>query len=319
MVGLDGWLLAAGALLGAVVGSFLNVVIYRLPNGTFFSGGARSRCANPACGAPIAWYDNLPIVGWLLLRGRARCCGARISARYPAVELLTAVLFAALCWLAPGGPLVVDGRVDGAAVAAFLLYAFFVATLIANTFIDIDHRILPDALTKTTVVVGLVGALLVPGFPGAISLLGVSPAVRELLFAAAGAAVGYGLTDAVRRGARALFRREAMGYGDVKLMAGIGAFLGWEGVVTTFFLGSVYGAVVGVVHRRLTGDAYIFFGPFLAAGALTTLLAGDVLDRMLRGLQDWQRSGPSAAWVAAITAVLCLVSLFVLVRRGRAS
>ncbi|MEM7198810.1 MAG: prepilin peptidase [Planctomycetota bacterium] len=317
-------LLGSAVAFGAVVGSFLNVVIYRLPHGTFWSGGMRSVCANASCRRPVPWYHNIPVLAWLWLRGKTHCCGVRLSVRYPLVEALTALLFGLLWLYPPAGPVLLGQRpdgspeIDGPALLALVFHAVFIANLIANTFIDIDHRILPDVLTKSALALGLLAALLVPGFAGFIDVRGLSPAASSLLYSGLGAACGYGLTQGIRLLAQGAFRREAMGYGDVKLMAAIGAYVGWDGVMLTFFLGSVLGAFVGVVHRWLTKDAYIFFGPFLAAGALITLLARDSLEDGFASFQEWQRTNASSPWVAGVTAALSGVLLVVLVRRGRA-
>ncbi len=318
MTGDETVLLVAAVGLGASVGSFLNVVISRLPRGAFVADGLRSICANPECRRPIPFYYNVPVVAWLWLRGRARCCGARIGVRYPVVEALTAALFVLLWRLPPGGPVVHGGALDGAALAALLLHLFFVSNLVANTFIDMEHRILPDVLTKSALLVGLLGALIVPGFAGRFFVVGLAPAADSLLFSLVGAAAGFALTQGVRLAARIVFRREAMGYGDVKLMAAIGAFLGWRGVLLTFFLGCVLGAVVGVVHRWLTKDAYICFGPFLAAAAVVTLFVADDLLRGLGAFQDWQQTSAHAPWLALLVAIVSVFLLVVLVRRGRA-
>ena len=311
-------------LFGAIVGSFLNVVIYRLPRGEFRSKGKRSVC--PQCRAAIAWYDNIPVLGWLLLRGRARCCGARISIRYPIVEALTAGLFGLLWWYGPLAPMVREATLIGAfptldstRVVGYAFQAWFVSVLVACTFIDIDHRILPDALTKPTMVVGCVGALLVPGLAGRLHLDGVSPALDSLLFSGLGLAAGYAVTLGVLKGAKLVFGKDAMGYGDVKFMAAIGAFVGWEGVLLTFFLGSVLGAIGGSIHRLVTGDAYVFFGPFLAVGALLSLFAADWLFARFTEFQRWQLEDPDAVWLLGGAALISLILLFVLIRRGRAA
>ena len=167
----DGVFLAAAILLGACLGSFLNVVIYRVPRGTFFSKGSRSRC--PHCNVAIPAYHNLPVVSWVLLLGRARCCGNRISVRYPIVEALTAglvvVLFVDVVY--PLSPVA-----DGPTAREWLQFGFqtwFLATLVACTFIDIDHRLLPDVLTKPAMAIGLIGALLVPGLACRLNLQGL--------------------------------------------------------------------------------------------------------------------------------------------------
>ena len=311
-------LVTSATLLGAIVGSFLNVVIYRLPAGTFWSAGARSVCANPECEAPVPAYLNLPIVGWMWLRGRAKCCGFRLSPRYPLVEALTALLFFLLWMYPPYRPAFIDGQWDWMGLTSFVLFAFFAANLIANTFIDIDHRILPDVLTKSGMVVGVVGALIVPGLAGRFELASLSPRQDSVLFSLVGLAVGYGATQSVRLSAQWLFRKEAMGFGDVKLMGAIGAFLGWEDVLLTFFVGCVLGAVIGVVHRLLTDDAYIAFGPFLAGGAVITLFVGDSIREGFAAWQHWQQTSPYAMHIVLGGSVVSLILLVVLIRRGRA-
>ena len=312
----DGMFLAAAILLGACVGSFLNVVIYRVPAGTFFAKGHRSAC--PRCGARIAWYDNLPVLSWLALRARARCCGARIAWRYPLVELTTAAAFGLLFALPPSGLTFTEANPSGTALLAFALHAWFVATLIACTFIDIDHRILPDVLTIPGMVVGCIGALLVPGLAGVFAEPGLQPAVGSLLYSLAGLGVGFGVTWLVRVSAQWLFRKEAMGFGDVKFMGAIGAFLGPSNVLLAFLLACVLGAVGGVAHRLATGDAYVPFGPFLAGGAVLALFANRPLNEFLFiTWPEWQRREASSPWVLLSVAVVCVVLLFVLIRRGR--
>jgi len=307
----------AAALLGAAVGSFLNVVIYRLPRGEFFSAGRRSVCANPECRHPVSIYLNVPVLAWVMLGGRARCCGYQLSVRYPLVEALTAVLFLLLWAWPPVAPPLVSGALDTHGLLAFVFLAFFAANLVANSFIDVDHRILPDVLTKSGMIVGLVGSVVVPGLAGHLGVQGVGPAMDSLLYSSVGLVVGLGVTQFVRKFAELLFRREAMGFGDVKLMGAIGAFLGWEDVLLTFFVGCVLGAVVGLVHRMLTRDAYICFGPFLAGGALITLFAGEQITELVVSLQEWQRTSQVAPWTVSGFAVASMFLLVVLVRQGR--
>ncbi len=306
------WLTAV-ILLGSCVGSFLNVVIYRLPEGTFFSRGSRSRCRH--CGAPIRWFDNLPVVSWLFLRGRARCCGKPIGLRYPLVEAMTAGLMVAL-WMRFVGA----APVSATATQDWMRFAFlawFLTFLVACTFIDIDHRILPDVLTKPTMVIGCLAAVLVPGLAGGPILVPGKPVPNSLLQALAGLATGFGLTWAVRAAAGKVFGREAMGFGDVKFMAAIGAFVGLDGALITFFLGTLFGAFYGVFHKWITGEAEVFFGPFLAAGAVITLFfKQSVLEFVTETWPAWQASlHPSI--MLAVTLV-CMVFILVLIRRGRA-
>lgn len=311
--------------MGACVGSFLNVVIWRLPHEDprRRSLGGRSHC--PRCGALIRWFDNVPVLAWLWLRGKARCCGASISLRYPLVELLTAVLFYVLAAWPPGGPIfVADGigmAVDAAGAARFGFSAVFVALLIALTFIDFDKRILPDVLTKPGMAIGLVGGL----WPGVAGVLSHDDAValplRTLLASVVGLLVGGGTTWAVRAIGSQVFRKEAMGFGDVKLLAMIGAFLGWRAALLSLFLGCVFGAVVGLVLMLRAGlGLKIPFGPYLAMGAVVALFAQDtIVDVLFVRWPEWQRQNPSSQWLLLGLALVSLVALFVLIRRGRSS
>lgn len=308
--------MGAVVILGACVGSFLNVVIYRLPRGAFFSLGSRSVC--PACGQRIRWFDNLPILSWMLLGRRARCCGAKISSRYLVVEALTSVLFVLLFTAAP--QVAVGGEVSDTSLARFIFQSVFLALLVACTFIDMDHRILPDALTKPGMVVGCVGGAVVPGLAGSFGTIGLPVAMDGLLFSLLGIAVGLGLTFFIRVAAQLVFRKEAMGFGDVKFMGMIGAFLGWKGAMLTFFVGCLVGAVGGMIHRWLTGDAYVPFGPFLAIGACAVLfLQQYMFDFLFTTWPEWMAVSRDAPWLLAISSALCVVLLVVLVRRGRAS
>lgn len=308
---LDSILLVAVILLGSCVGSFLNVVIYRLPEGTFFSKGSRSRC--PHCGGAIPWFDNVPMISWLLLLGRARCCGNRISLRYPLVEALTAGLMLAL-WLRFMGPESLGLARDWYRLA---LLTWFLVFLVACTFIDIDHRILPDVLTKPTMVVGCLGAVLVPGLAGGPSLIPEKPVPNSLLQAVVGLLTGFGLTWAVRAGASKVFGREAMGFGDVKFMAAIGAFVGMDGALVTFFLGTLFGAGYGIFHKWVTGEPEVFFGPFLACGAaVTVFFKQEILVFVTETWPTWQATLHPSVMLAVM--VVCMVFILVLIKRGRA-
>ena len=242
--------------LGAVVGSFLNVVIHRLPRGQSLVRPP-SRC--PSCGGRIRPWHNVPVVGFLVLRGRCRDCGAPISPRYPLVEALTAALAVGL-W-ARCGP-----------TAQFAAYFVFLAGLVAVTFIDLDHRIIPDSLSLGGVAAGIAVSS-ITGLGWAQSLLG--------------ALTGAGLLLAVALGYRWITGREGMGLGDVKLLGAIGAFLGWKAVLFTVFLSSVAGAAVGLGWMALRGRdmrVEIPYGPFLALGAGVYVFWGPGLIRWYFGL-----------------------------------
>ncbi len=246
-------MMLSAALVGVVIGSFLNVCIVRLPAGQSIVYPP-SRC--PRCGTRIRSWDNIPLISYLLLRGRCRSCGDRISVRYPVVEALTGVMFVLL--------------VQRFGCSPYLgIAALFVAALIVISFIDIDHQIIPDMISLPGIVVGLL-----------VSALGYGPPFVD---SALGALCGGGILYAVAFGYHALTGREGMGGGDIKLLAMIGAFLGWRGVLVTLVLGSFSGAVVGVTLMLVRGADTrlpIPFGPFLALGVVCALFFGS-------GLIEW--------------------------------
>jgi leader peptidase (prepilin peptidase)/N-methyltransferase len=340
-------------VLGSIIGSFLNACIYRLPRGLSPGRPVRSFC--PACEKPIRWFHNIPVLSYLALRGKCADCGKRISHRYPLVELLTALLFAAL-WVLHGLP-------------HAPVYWLLTALLLVATFIDFDFLIIPDEITLGGVAAGLVCCLIFP------SLMGTDSRWMALVWSFVGAASGYLLLwgvvelgklafgrkkfrlpatedfvwkrlgetaeialesdkitweetfnrptdelwldceqleisgealenivirfrydflflpdgrsfdldklEEIRGQARAItIPREAMGFGDVKFIAAIGAFLGWQAVLFTIFISSIVGCVFGVIGLLLAGrqgGGQIPFGPFLALGALSWILGGSAL------------------------------------------
>ncbi len=247
---------AAAAALGAAVGSFLNVVIHRLPRGESLVHPP-SRC--PACGHRIRPWHNVPVLGYLVLRGRCRDCGRPISPRYPLVEALVAGLAAGL-WARYG------------LSPAFAAYFVLVAGLVAVTFIDLDYRIIPDALSLGGMAAGFASSF-VTGLGWIQSLLGI--------------AAGAGILWAVAWGYEAVTGREGMGFGDVKLLGAIGAFLGWKAVLFTVFVSSVSGAAAGLAWIALKGRDMRFeipYGPFLALGAVLYVFSGPELVRWYLGV-----------------------------------
>lgn len=316
------FLVVAAGAFGACIGSFLNVVIHRLPQAdpARRSLGGRSRC--PQCGAPIRWYDNLPVLGWLRLLGKARCCGARISWRYPLVEALTALLFVLLALYGrhvPLGSMLDNGDLvfHWSNVLGFAFDAALVSMLIACSFIDLDHMILPDRITLPGMAVGLVGSFFVTGLAGRL------PGIRNqdlasVLASALGIGTGYGVAWLVHVGARPLFKKEALGRGDVKFLGMIGAFLGWQGALLTFFLASLVGAIGGGLHRLITREHYIPFGPFLAIGALLVLFfQKDILHFVFVTWPLWQEQSAAAPYLLSGATVFCILALVFLIRRGR--
>jgi leader peptidase (prepilin peptidase)/N-methyltransferase len=258
-------------VFGACIGSFLNVCIYRLPKGeSVVTPG--SHCA---CGQPIAWRDNIPILSWLLLRGRARCCGRAFSFRYPFVELLTALLF--------------------------------VSIVICATFTDVDGMIIPDAFTIGGGVAGVLISLALPELHGQVHELYVIASLRAGLDAVLGLLVGSGLVLWIALVAEAVLKKEAMGFGDVKYLGALGAFVGWQGAVFAMFGGAIIGCVwvlLALLWQKASGKTlggarletpdgqqteqlglgvHVSFGPMLGAGALLYFF---VLHRWVDGYFD---------------------------------
>lgn len=252
------------ALLGACVGSFLNVVAWRLPREESVVQPG-SHC--PRCGTPLRWFENVPVLSWLLLRGRCRHCGAPIAERYPLVELLTAGLWVAATLAQPSGlgpaaaPLL-------QALAGWLLLSW----LIPLTLIDLDRLWLPEGLCRLGLLLGLAITTAI-GLSQGVEL-GRTLLLHHLLAAAAGL-LGF---EAVSAGAERLIGRPALGLGDAKLAALLGAWLGLTGLGLTVVLAVFTGAVVGMIGRlsgRLGRHEPFPFGPFLAAGGAAVWLLGN--------------------------------------------
>jgi leader peptidase (prepilin peptidase)/N-methyltransferase len=240
---------------GACVGSFLNVCIYRIPREESIVWPG-SHC--PKCGKPIRFYDNVPILSYLVLRGRCRFCKDRISPRYVLVEALMAVLFL-LIWLRYG----LDPRTP--------VYMMMAAGLVLGTFVDFEHMIIPDRVTLGGVVAGLILSPLVPSLHGATTAWGGLKA--SLL----GAVLGAGILWVVGEVGRLAFKKDAMGMGDVKLLGGIGALLGMQAVLFTIVISSLVGSVVGVsliCSKRKAWQSRIPYGPYIALAALLWILWG---------------------------------------------
>ena len=296
---LSPWVLG---LLGLCIGSFLNVVIYRFPVmlerqwwgdvaqqladvdswRRVFSrdmpaattevsaalgqasaalpafGLARPASRCPSCGHVLRWHENIPLLGWLRLKGRCAACGTRISPRYPLIELLTAGAFVAVGWRF--GP-----------TLQALIWCAVVATLIALAMIDWDTTVLPDALTLPLLWAGLV-----------VAALGLSVPLADALW---GAVVGYLSLWSIYWVFKLATGKEGMGYGDFKLLAALGAWLGWKAILPIVLFASVLGAVIGIgmkLNQSLREGRYVPFGPFLAGGGLVVMLLGlpAVLDMM---------------------------------------
>lgn len=263
-------------IFGAIIGSFLNVVIHRVPleESIVFPN---SRC--PSCGAVIAFYDNVPVLSYVMLRGRCRGCQERISFRYPAVELLTAALFAAVAWH------------DGFS-AALPFDLAFVSALLALVFIDAKHMLLPNVITYPGIVFALIARIVLPFLTGTPhfddlpSLSGGALAdlpvwVVSLSGAMIGALIGGGSLWLMGWTWEKLRGIEAMGLGDVKMMFMVGAYLGWRLTILTIFVGVLTGSVIGIALMARQGERnmqmMLPFGVFLGLGAVAALLFGTPL------------------------------------------
>jgi leader peptidase (prepilin peptidase)/N-methyltransferase len=244
------WFAVIFTLAGAAVGSFLNVCICRIPEGLSIVSPS-SRC--PQCGHPIRFYDNIPIISYLLLGGKCRDCKGRISPRYPLVEFLTA----AFAWIL--------FRKFGLSPACFAVFVF-VCTLIVVTFIDLDHQIIPHVITLSGIPVFALLAVFFMGLSAVDAFLGVM--------------IGGGILYFVAVYYEALTGREGMGGGDVNLLAMLGAFLGWKSLLFILLVSSLLGAVVGLAIILVKGKDMRYavpFGPFLCAAAVFHLFFGTYL------------------------------------------
>lgn len=254
---------------GACVGSFLNVCIYRIPRDESVVT-PRSHC--PHCNTLIPWHLNIPVLSWLCLRGKCATCKGPIAFRYTLVELLTAMTFLAVFmkWAAPAAlhmqpivhPLVVP------------VYWLFLGGLILGTFVDFEHFIIPDSVTIGGMVAGPILSTLVP------ALHAKSVWWQSLLSSCTGLLVGFCLLNAIAWLGTKAFKKEAMGFGDVKLMGAIGAFLGWEAVLFTVFVSSLLGSVSGLLLIAFGGikmQSRIPFGPYISAAAAIWVFWGQAL------------------------------------------
>lgn len=252
------WLTLMVLCFGACVGSFLNVCIYRIPRDESI---VRPRSHCPHCGRMIAAWDNIPLISYFVLHAKCRHCKAPIAFRYFLVEALTAILFLWI-WIRYGWNLQTP------------VYGLMAGGLLLGTFVDLDHMILPDRVTLGGIAAGFILSPLVPALHNATSA--GSSFLASLLGAVAGGAVLGGVAIL----GKWLFRKEAMGMGDVKLLAAIGALLGWRAVLFTVMTSALAGSLVGIIlmARRTKGwESRIPYGPYLALGAMVWILGGDGL------------------------------------------
>lgn len=358
-------------VLGTVIGSFLNVVILRTPSQwTLWAqwqslSNRPSHC--PRCQAEIRWYDNIPIFGWLKLRGRCRRCRMSISPRYPIIEFLNGALFVLIYWLeiplgrsadltdsclfTPLGPWTCPGlgwmSPELQIHLQYAFHMFLIESLLVASVIDLDHRIIPEISTTPSTVFGVVfsaalarvhlvpvwyqsrtlerdfGILLpdnwrhlldVPTDATGVGTVWVPewittwPYLHGLIVSLAGAAMGYVLIKMVREVGQRILLREAMGEGDIYLMIAIGAFIGWQATLVTFFIAPVMGLLFSVVQKFIYRDDFIPYGPFLSLGALMTILCwGQVFERTQRIFE----LGPLLIPLFLMMVVLFVISLLI--------
>lgn len=250
-------------IFGAIVGSFLNVCIVRMPHEKSVIT-PRSHCVH--CKRTIPWYDNIPFVSYLVLRGRCRFCDGKISARYFLVEMITALTFLGFY------------RYFGLTVLLWP-YLVMVSGFIVAAFVDLEHRIIPDEISIGGILAGLVFSLLIPQMHD-VTAYGrplILMHLHSLGLSLLGMLIGGGSIYLMGMLGDFLFKKESMGGGDVKLLAMVGAFMGWKMAVLTFFIAPFFGAVYGIVEKIRTKDTAIAYGPFLALGALVCLFRGDAI------------------------------------------
>ncbi|MBI2074103.1 MAG: prepilin peptidase [Gemmatimonadetes bacterium] len=238
----------AAGLVGSLFGSFLNVCIVRLPVDQSVVR-PRSRC--PRCGRPIAWFDNVPVLSWLILRGRCRHCRERISVQYPVIEAAVAGMWAAAVWW------------HGVSLHG-LTAAVFGTILLGIAVTDARHYLIPDEYTWGGLALGL--------------LLALRGGLGGLLTAVIGAGIGFALLYAIAWAGERVFREEAMGGGDIKMMTMVGAFVGWKGVLLTLFGGALLGTLV-FIPLTIRKRRLVPFGVFLAAAAGITFVFGEAIFR----------------------------------------
>lgn len=259
-------------IFGLVIGSFLNVCIYRIPRKGSVASPRRSFC--PRCNHQLSAFDNIPVFSYIFLRGKCRYCKGRISPRYMIVELLTASLFALMLYRS----LLLYHDVRYIALE-LVVTCTFIAFLIAITFIDLEFQIIPNALSYTGLILGLIFAL-------AVAL--AHKDYRFLTNRIIGGVLGGGIIILIALVGSAIFKKEAMGAGDVKLMGMIGLFLGWwPHILITVIGASVFGSVVGIILMISRGkkmDSRIPFGPFLALAAVVSMMYGEQIWNWYKGL-----------------------------------
>lgn len=265
------WLiLVSSGLFGLNIGSFLNVCIYRLPNEYLSIVKPRSHCTN--CGKMILWYDNIPLLSWVLLGGSCRYCRNIISIRYFLVELLTGILFMFYTHyivLAPFPELAAFNLNQRWIYLILTLY--LTSCMIVITFIDIDFRIIPDTLTYPGIILAPIISTIFPVMHPKIPVI-ENVHLAGFVSSILGIIVGGGSLYFIGVLGKILFRKDAMGFGDVKMMAMVGGMIGWDSSLLIFLIACFLGTILGIILVIITKDHYMPFGPYLAVGTLVLLI-----------------------------------------------
>lgn len=261
-------------IIGLIVGSFLNVCIHRMPRAesiVFPPSGC------PYCNNKIQWYDNIPLLSYILLKGHCRYCNVKIPLRYFIVELLTGLFFLFLFYHYGVSPTPVGGGLafNMAKAIKFFIYSVFSCFLFIAAFVDIKYRIIPDEISLGGVILGLILSFTFPQMHA--SGVHLTALTQALIGVFCGAGITY-LTGVI---GTIIFRKEAMGLGDVKLMGMIGAFLGWKLSILAFFIAPFFGAAYGIIVLLKKKSHLIPYGPFLSLGALIALFYGQHILRIL--------------------------------------
>ncbi len=250
-------------IFGAIVGSFLNVCIYRMARE---ESVVRPRSHCPNCSSIIYWYDNIPLLSYIFLLGKCRFCRKPISLRYPIVELLTAVAFILLY------------NHLGFNIRLFA-YLLFICGLIVATFVDISHRIIPDEISIGGIIVGLILSVIFPQLQNEYSHLWSG--LQSIL----GIIIGGGIIYLTGLLGDFIFKKETMGGGDVKLLAMVGAFFGWKIALLTFFIAPFFGLVAGIIVLIRTKDHLIPYGPFLSLAAIVAIFYSRQIINLIFGIR----------------------------------
>jgi leader peptidase (prepilin peptidase)/N-methyltransferase len=255
--------------LGLVIGSFLNVCIYRIPENISLLWPA-STCVN--CSKRIVWYDNIPVLSYLFLRGKCRYCQDKISALYPIIEIITGIVFLLLF----NSVLILQGGL----ISAYIFYLIFCCLLIVGSFVDLEFYIIPNEITYTGLILAPIAGLLCTGFHNLNSTLGyfdnsANQLIASLQASMLGIFVSGGMIFLCGVIGKLVLRKDAMGFGDVKLMGVIGGFLGWKLGVATFFLAPFFGLLFAIPRLISKKGKMIPYGPFLSLAAFICLLFKD--------------------------------------------